>query len=664
MASRGFMRSVRFQLRLTHKIASIGFVGVVGLAAVGLIYQEGAWSQDSTRKVAEDARAISSFTKRISIEMLEVRHDERNFLLRKQESYLKHHAQLSGAIGRDFDELKAMVKSAGYSVLADQIGVIHDAFDNYANDFAVLAMVQTKIGLNETSGLSGSLRKAVDIVETAVGEINDPKLTGRLLTMRRHEKDFMLWRDDKYAAEFKMAVVAFATLLTEMDLPYDVQEKLSLNLDKYGRDFAGWVDAAQQVMRSDADLATTFRGLEPKVVEAIGEIDRLSGVADASERALRDAMKVRMVSALGLAAFMMCVLSFLLGRAISKPISAMTDVMTKLAGGDFHVAVPGLNGRDEIGEMAGAARVFKDNMIETERLRAEQLADQQARSFQRRDERLRLASGFQDAVGSIVDKVSSEATELEAAASTLTRTAKTTLELSGVVSGASGETASNIQSVAAATGEMTSSVEEIGRRVVESRKIAQSAVEHARTTDARITALSQAAGRIGEVVELITGIAEQTNLLALNATIEAARAGDAGRGFAVVAQEVKALAAQTAKATDEIGKQISGMQTATQESVDAIKEIGAVILQISDVSGVIAAAVEQQGGATREIALNVRMASDGSARVGSAIADVHQGAADTGSASGQVLSSAQLLSNQASQLKLEVENFLASIRAA
>ena len=658
------MRSVRFQLRLTHKIAAIGFVGVIGLAAVGLIYQQGMWAQDAVRKVAEDARAILGLTKRISIEMLEARRDEKNFLLRKQESYVKHHAQLSGAIGRDFDELKAMVKSAGYSALAEQISVIHDAFESYANDFAVLAIVQTKIGLNETSGLSGSLRKAVDIVEAGVSEINDPKLTGRLLTMRRHEKDFMLWRDERYAGEFKKAVVAFSALLMEMDLPYDVQEKLSLNLDKYSRDFAGWVAAAQQVMRSDADLTTTFQSLEPKVVAAIAEIDRLSGMADASERDLRDAMKMRMVSALALAALAMCMLSFLLGRAISQPISAMTAALTRLAAGDFNIALPAESRRDEIGEMAGAAHVFKDNMIETERLRAEQLADQQAQSIQRRDERLRLASGFQDAVGSIVDKVSSEATELEAAASTLTRTAEATLELSGVVSGASGEASSNIQSVAAATGEMTSSVEEIGRQVVHSRKIAQSAVEHARTTDARITALSQAAGRIGEVVQLITGIAEQTNLLALNATIEAARAGEAGRGFAIVAQEVKALAAQTAKATDEIGKQILGMQSATQESVDAIKEIGAVILQISDVSGVIAAAVEEQGAATREIARNVQMASDGAGRVGSAIADVHQGAADTGSASGQVLSSAQSLSNQASQLKLEVESFLASIRAA
>jgi methyl-accepting chemotaxis protein len=657
------MRPARFQLRLTHKIAAIGFVGVIGLAAVGLIYGEGSWSQDGVRKVAEDARAIAGLTQRISLEMLQVRRDEKDFLLHKQDSYVRHHAQLSGAIGRDFDELKAMVRSGGYSALADQIDVIRDGFENYANDFAVLAMVQAKIGMDETSGLSGSLRKAVDIVEAGVNEINDPRLTGRLLTMRRHEKDFMLWRDDNYAAEFKKAVVAFALVLTEMDLPYEVQEKLSLNLDKYTRDFAGWVDATHAIMHSDADLAAAFHDLEPRVAEAIAAIDRSSGVADASERALRDAMKLRMGSALVLAALAMCVLSFLLGRAVSRPISAMTGALTKLASGDFNVALPGLHRRDEIGEMASAARIFKDNMIEAERLRAEQLADQQARLFQRRDERLRLASDFHNAVGSIVDKVSSEATELEAAASTLARTAETTFELSGVVAGASGEASSSIRSVAAATGEMTSSVEEIGRQVVESRKIAQVAVQHARTTDARITALSQAADRIGEVVKLITGIAEQTNLLALNATIEAARAGEAGRGFAVVAQEVKALAAQTAKATEEIGKQISGMQTATEESVEAIKQIGAVILQISNVSGMIAAAVDEQGSATREIARNVQMASVGAARVGSAIADVHQGATDTGSASGQVLSSAQSLSSQASQLKLKADNFLASIRA-
>jgi methyl-accepting chemotaxis protein len=658
------MRLLHFHLRLTHKIAAIGCVGVVGLAAIGLIYQQGTWSQDIARKAAADARGISALTRRISIEMLEAQRDEKNFLLHRQDSFVKHHAQLSGAIGRDFDDLKTMVRAAGYAELSDKVGVIHDGFENYGNDFAVLALDQAKIGLGESEGLTGSLRKAVDIIEAGVSPINDPKLTSRLLDMRRHEKDFMLWRDEKYATEFGKAVVAFSVVLTEMDLPYDVQEKLSLNLDRYKTDFSGWVSGTQAVARAEADIMKTFSDFEPKVADALKEIDRLAAMADASELALREAMKTRMAVALGLAALLMCALSLLLGRAISQPISAMTSALTKLAGGDFNIALPGLDRRDEIGEMAGAARVFKDNMIETGRLRAEQVADQQVLSRQRRDERLRLASGFQDAVGSIVDNLSSEATELEAAASTLTRTAGTTLDLSGVVSGASTEASCNIRSVAAAIEEMSSSVGEIGRQVAQSSSIAQTAVEHAKTTDARITALSDAAGRIGDVVKLITGIAEQTNLLALNATIEAARAGEAGRGFAVVAQEVKALAAQTARATDEIGVQISGMQTATGESVDAIKQIGTVILRISEVSSMIAAAVEEQSVATREIARNVQMAASGAAQVGSAISEVHQGAADTGSASGQVLASAQSLSSQAGRLKLEVESFLASIRAA
>src|SRR3954466_9568528 len=303
------MRPVRLQLRLTHKIAAIGCVGVIGLAAVGAIYQQGIWSQDSARKAADEARAIYRLTKRISIEMLEARRDEKNFMLRKQDSYVKHHAQLSGAIGRDFDDLKTMVKTAGYAELSEKIGVIHDGFENYGNDFAVLALDQAKIGLNETTGLTGSLRNAVDVIEAGVSDINDPKLTSRLLTMRRHEKDFMLWRDQKYAAEFSKAVVAFSALLTEMDLPYAVQEKLSLNLDRYRRDFADWVAAAQAVAQAEADIMKTFGEFEPELAYVLKEIDRLAASADAAELALRDAMKTRMAVALAIAALMMCIFS-------------------------------------------------------------------------------------------------------------------------------------------------------------------------------------------------------------------------------------------------------------------------------------------------------------------------------------------------------------------
>jgi methyl-accepting chemotaxis protein len=207
-------------------------------------------------------------------------------------------------------------------------------------------------------------------------------------------------------------------------------------------------------------------------------------------------------------------------------------------------------------------------------------------------------------------------------------------------------------------------VDEIARQVAESSRIATEAVAQAQKTGARIAELSQAAARIGDVVQLITDIAAQTNLLALNATIEAARAGDAGRGFAVVASEVKALAAQTAKATGDIGTQIAGMQMATEESVTAIKEIGGTIARISEIAGAIAAAVEEQGAATQEIARNVQQAANGTSQVATNIVDVNRGAAETGTASSQVLSSAQSLSGESQNLKNEVERFLTTVRAA
>jgi methyl-accepting chemotaxis protein len=246
----------------------------------------------------------------------------------------------------------------------------------------------------------------------------------------------------------------------------------------------------------------------------------------------------------------------------------------------------------------------------------------------------------------------------------LTRTAEETQQLSGMVEAASGEASNNVRSVAAATDEMTASIAEISRQVQESNRITGEAVSQAEVTDQRINELSKAALRIGDVINLITTIAEQTNLLALNATIEAARAGESGRGFAVVAQEVKALAAQTAKATSEISSQIAGMQVATQDSVLAIKQIGSTIGRISEIAATIAVSVEQQGGATQEIARNVEQAALGTSRVATNIVDVNNGARETGFASAKVLSSARSLSGESNRLKLQVGRFLNMVRTA
>jgi methyl-accepting chemotaxis protein len=351
--------------------------------------------------------------------------------------------------------------------------------------------------------------------------------------------------------------------------------------------------------------------------------------------------------------------------SITRPMMRLNGALGEMAAGNLDVVIPGADRGDEIGDLAKTVTVIRENVEHKAREEAEAQARQDhIASQQRKAEMHKLADGFEAAVGQIVNTVSSASSELEASAGTLTSTAERAQQLTGVVAAASEEATANVQSVATATEEMASSITEISRQVQESARMAGEAVGQARSTTERVSELSKAASRIGDVVDLINTIAGQTNLLALNATIEAARAGEAGRGFAVVASEVKALAEQTSKATGEIGQQISGIQAATEDSVNAIKEISGTIEKLSEISSTIAAAVEEQGAATQEISRNLQQAAHGTQEVSSNITDVQRGASDTGSASSQVLSAAQTLSGDSQRLKAEVGKFLNSVRAA
>src|SRR4029079_1787011 len=456
-----------FSVRLTHKVMAIGIVGLAGLLAFAAIYQAGSWSQDASRTVAKTAQGIADLNKQLSIEMLEARRNEKNFQQRRNETYAKAHAELVVKIDRDFDRLEDMTAAANLGALTDKVKLAHDGFKKYAADFAGLVSAEIKLGLNETLGLSGALRGAVHDIETRLKEIDDPRLTSWMLMMRRNEKDFMLPRDQKYVAEIKKSGAEFSKALSAVAIAPPVMADITAKLATYQKEFAAWAETAQQTAAYDASMMKTFRGFEPVMVEIAQGVERLYREAEAAEASTRDAVRTWMLIAFALSVVLVCSLSLLIGRSISNALTSMVSAMTRLAGGDVRMAIPGLGRRDEIGEMAGAVEVFKNNMVEADRLRAEQLEAEARQAEQRKADMRELANAFEGAVGEIVETVSSAATELEASADTLTKAAERSQRAATTVATASEEASTNVQSVSSASEELTTSVNEISRQVQE-----------------------------------------------------------------------------------------------------------------------------------------------------------------------------------------------------
>ncbi len=410
-------------------------------------------------------------------------------------------------------------------------------------------------------------------------------------------------------------------------------------------------------------VAAKYRADAIKAVDQLIELNvqRMKSARDAS---VIMAEQTRAWLVVGAAAGLICafgILGWIALYQISKPLARMTQEMTKLAGGNLEISIEGIDRADEVGGLARSLQVFRENALTARRLQAEQ-QDEQAKKEARQRELEQNIDEFDGQVREALDALAAASTEMHATAESMTATAEETSRQATTVASTSDEASANVQTVAAATEELHASITEISTQVARSTGIAATAVSEADRTNATVQGLAQSAHKIGDVVKLIQDIASQTNLLALNATIEAARAGEAGKGFAVVASEVKALANQTAKATEDISAQISRIQGETGEAVDAIKGIGTTIRQMSEIAAAIAAAVEQQGAATRDISSNIQEVARGTAEVSGNIAGVNEAAAETGSAAAQVLTAAQDLDRQADKLRVDVNGFFAKMR--
>jgi methyl-accepting chemotaxis protein len=643
---------------INTQVAVIGATALLGFILIGILYFAGASRQSAAQVELALATQNRAMTSAIVIGLLQLRRDEKDFLLGHDEKFVTEHANVTKTVTDN------MAKLAGDLVPADRMLLqnVRDGVAAYGAQFNAVAAGASVIGLNEELGLRGAIRQAGHEIENVVAGVAEGKLMISMLAMRRDENDFLERPDPKYAEALHQEAAVFAGLVSSTVVPPDVAAAGRDGLAKYQEGFTRLVAATLRQQQSIQQVSTIFAGLDSRINALRDGLIRRA----ATEKARNDATQAAMnrLAFIGLAgmAFAVVLLGWLIGRGIAGSVTAMTATMKALAAGNKAIEIPGRGRKDEIGAMAAAVAVFRDTMIEADLRVAEQAAGRSAKE-RRQVVMDQHTQDFGESISGVMTSLASAAGEMRQAADTMSQAASAVHHrASGTASGAA-QSSLDLTATAAAVEQMTASVDEIARQVTAAAEVAREAVRHAQTGRDSMQGLADTTFRIGDVVGLISSIAGQTNLLALNATIEAARAGGAGKGFAVVAGEVKALAAQTAQATLEISGHIAAIQSATGGTISAMGQIGTIIGQMEQVSIAIAAAVDEQSVTTREIARSVHAASIAVEGAAHAMQEVVENADQAGQVSKTLQTGADGIGQQASRLRTEVDQFLEAVQS-
>ncbi len=663
MSKKQFLNNISIQKKILITLI-LTIVGLLSIWVINFIVQQiTANYQDEMNKSIKLKSNISL----VQIGFLNARRSEKDFQMRLHQKYIDKHAQTVEMIHIDINHTANF--ATGNAI--KQINDLRNIFSGYVKEFTEISNIGKKIGATQDDGLRGELRKAVANVENLLAKhekmnaknIGIKEVIISMLSLRRAEKDFIIRSDIKYLNKFNKEMGKFISLTNNSNIA-------KLDKDRIINFASIYKAAFSKLVSITIKINTNFLNLSKKYAQALPILSSLAEMADTKNSLAVDNIskiqsQVQIFGAMAIITIFLIVVvsSIIVGRNITGAVVSLNNDMTRISRGEKDVAITRRIGSDEIAVMSNTLTIFQRNMTESTRLQ-EEASLMQEKELERGRKIDDLTTNFSAKITNVLEIVSSASTELDASSQTMSGIASGSSERATAAAAASNEATTNVQTVSAACEELSASIQEISRQAVQSNELAQLASSDVEKTESVVNELSESAKRISEIVSIISDIAEQTNLLALNATIEAARAGDAGKGFAVVANEVKSLATQTGRATNEIGETINFVLEKVSQSVDAIHSVTGRISEITAMISSIASSVDEQNAATSEISRNVEEAAKGTSEVNRNVSDVSSMAEEAGMASSEVQSAAAELATQSNTMKIVVDNFLTGVKSA